>query len=65
MKRENKIKSTVNDLDTTPDTKILQAEINNLEKVFLILQLLVKTILFLPPTHYKTIQVNEEKNKTY
>jgi len=50
---------------TTLDTKTLQAEINNLEKVFLILQLLVKTILFLPPTHYKTIQANEKKNKTY
>jgi len=48
-----------------PDTKILQAEINNLEKVLKILQLLVKTILFLPPTHYKTIQANGEKNKIY
>ena len=29
------------------------------------LQLPVKTIPFLPLTHYKTIQTNWEKNKTY
>ena len=29
------------------------------------LQSPVKIILFLPPNHYKTIQVNEEKNRTY
>ena len=48
-----------------PDIQIIQDEINNLEKVLKILQSLVKIIPFTPPSHYKTIQANEEKNRTY
>jgi len=49
----------------SPDTQMLQDEINNLEKALKILQSSVKTISFPPPSHYKTIQVNGEKNRTY
>jgi len=28
-------------------------------------QVLIKTISFLSPSHYKTTQTNREKNKTY
>ena len=44
---------------------MLQAEINNLEKALKMLQSPIRTIPFLPLTHYKTIQTNREKNKTY
>ena len=45
--------------------KILQNKINNLEKVLKSLQSSIKTIPFLSPNYYKTIQVNGNKNKTY
>ena len=48
-----------------PDIQIIQDEINNLEKILKILQSLVKIISFTPSSHYKTIQANEEKNRTY
>ena len=48
-----------------PDIQIIQDEINNLEKVLKILQSLVKIIPFTAPSHYKTIQANKEKNRTY
>ena len=44
---------------------MLQVEINNLEKVLKKLQSPIKTIPFLPPNYYKTIQTNGKKNKTY
>ena len=47
------------------DIQILQDEINNLEKALKILQAPVKMIPFLSPSHYKTIQANGEKNRTY
>ena len=47
------------------DIQMLQNKINNLKKALKILQSPVKTILFLPPNYYKTIQVNREKNRTY
>ena len=47
------------------DTQMIQNKINNLEKALKILQLSVKTIPFTPPSHYKTIQVNGEKKRTY
>ena len=52
----------------SPDTQILQDEINNLEKSLKTLQspvIPVKTIPFTPLNHYKTIQANREKNRTY
>ena len=51
--------------ETSSLDKILQNKINNLEKVLKSLQSPIKTIPFLSPNYYKTIQVNGDKNKTY
>ena len=40
---------------TTSESGLMQEEINNLEKVLKTLQTPTKTILFLPPNHYKVI----------
>jgi len=47
------------------DGQMLQDKINNLEKALKTLQSSVKTIPLTPPSHYKTIQTNGEKNRTY
>jgi len=40
---------------TTSESSLMQEEINNLEKVLKTLQTSTKTMLFLPPNHYKVI----------
>jgi len=46
---------------STPEPTLLK-EVNNLEKTLKTLQSSMKTILFLPLTHYKSIWPDEEKN---
>lgn len=48
-----------------PEPILLKKEIDNLEKTLKILQFPVKTIPFLLLAHYKSIQLDGEKNTQY
>ena len=48
-----------------PESILLKKEVNNLEKVFKILQSLTKTILFLLLAYYKFIWLDRERNIQY
>jgi len=50
---------------STSDTRIMQEEVNNLEKALQILQAPTKTTMFFPPEHYKTIYQEGEMNSPY
>ena len=47
----------------TPELTFIHDEVNNLEKTMKMLQAPVKTILFYPPPHYKTLWSNGEQNE--
>jgi len=48
-----------------PKPILIKEEVNNFKKELKILQSLIKTIPFLPLTHYKFIQPDKEKNIQY
>lgn len=49
----------------TPELIFIQEEVYNLKKTLKTLQSLTKTISFLLPSHYKTIQQDREKDIQY
>ena len=49
----------------TPELIFIQDKVNNLDKHMKFLQSPVKTILFYPPPHYKSLQPKGEQNKQY
>jgi len=47
----------------TSKSKFIQDKINNLEKIMILLQSPIKTMLFYPPPYYKSLQPSREQNK--